>query len=129
MIAVDVQALNIPSSPAALQPRAVMDSSSLRILRLLQASPSRTQRQLADELGMSLGKTNYVLRALLGKGMVRAKRLRNSSPNRGYTYLVTPKGLAAKTKFTRRFLSQKIEEYEALRLEIEQLRAESADAV
>ena len=101
------------------------DSSLLGVLRLLDASPSRTQREMAHELGMSLGKANYLLRALLGKGFVKVQNFRNSSNKRGYAYLLTAEGVAAKAELTRHFLARKIEEYDALRLEIEGLRAES----
>ncbi|MDA1082650.1 MAG: MarR family EPS-associated transcriptional regulator [Gemmatimonadetes bacterium] len=102
------------------------DSSLLGVLRLLDASPSRTQREVAGELGMSLGKANYVLKALLGKGFVKVQNFRSSANKRGYAYLLTPEGVAGKAELTRRFLARKIEEYDALRLEIERLKAESA---
>lgn len=102
------------------------DSSDLGVLRLLDDSPSRSQREVAHELGMSLGKANYVLRALLGKGFVKVQNFRNSQNKRGYAYLLTPEGVAAKAELTRLFLARKIEEYDALRLEIERLKAESA---
>ena len=103
----------------------VTDSSLLGILRLLEASPRRTQRELASELGMSLGKANYLLRALFGKGFVKVQSFRKSSNKRSYAYLLTPTGVAAKAELTRAYLAQKIEEYDALRLEIELLRSES----
>jgi len=84
---------------------------------------------MAQELGMSLGKANYVLRALLGKGFVKVQNFRNSPNKRGYAYLLTPQGVAAKAELTQRFLARKIEEYDALRLEIERLRGESAGPV
>lgn len=105
-----------------------IDPSQLSVLRLLDESPSRTQREMAHELGMSLGKANYVLRALLGKGFVKIQNFRSSSNKRGYAYLLTPEGVAAKAELTRHFLARKMREYDALRLEIEQLRAESEDA-
>ena len=105
------------------------DSSLLGVLRLLDASPSRTQREMAQALGMSLGKANYLLQALLAKGFVKVQNFRNSSSKRGYVYLLTPDGVAAKAQLTRHFLARKIEEYDALRLEIERLRAESAGIV
>jgi EPS-associated MarR family transcriptional regulator len=80
---------------------------------------------MAHELGMSLGKANYLLRALLEKGFVKVQNFRHSSNRRGYAYLLTPEGVAAKAELTRQFLSRKIVEYDALRLEIERLRAES----
>jgi EPS-associated MarR family transcriptional regulator len=84
---------------------------------------------MAHELGMSLGKANYLLRALLGKGFVKIQNFRNSSNKRGYAYLLTPEGVAAKAELTRHFLARKIEEYDALRLEIERLRVESESVV
>jgi EPS-associated MarR family transcriptional regulator len=104
------------------------DSSLLRVLRLLDASPNRSQREMAHELGMSLGKANYLLRALLDKGFVKIQNFRNSSNKRGYAYLLTPKGATAKADLTRHFLARKIEEYDALRLEIEWLRREIESA-
>ena len=77
---------------------------------------------------MSLGKANYVLRALLDKGFVKVQNFRNSSDKLAYAYLLTPEGVAAKADLTRNFLARKIEEYDALRLEIEQLRVESEAA-
>ena len=125
-ITVDVQPLN--KGPVSLKQRKVpplTDSPDLGVLRLLNASPSRSQREVANELGMSLGKANYVLRPLLGKGFVKVQNFRNSSNKRGYSYLLTPEGVAAKAELTRLFLARKIEEYDALRQEIERLRAES----
>jgi MarR family transcriptional regulator, temperature-dependent positive regulator of motility len=84
---------------------------------------------MAHELGLSLGKANYLLQALLGKGFVKVQNFRNNSNKRAYVYLLTPEGMAAKTDLTRHFLERKIEEYEALRLEIERLREESEEKV
>ncbi len=107
------------------QPPPTTDPSQLSVLRLLDESPSRTQREMALELGMSLGKANYVLRALLAKGFVKIQNFTNSSNKRGYVYLLTPEGVVAKAELTRHFLARKMREYDALRLEIDQLRAES----
>lgn len=103
------------------------DPSQLSVLRLLDESPSRTQREMASELGMSLGKANYVLHALLAKGFVKIQNFRSSSNKRGYAYLLTAEGVAAKADLTRHFLARKMEEYDALQLEIERLRAESEE--
>ena len=84
---------------------------------------------MAHELGMSVGKANYLLSALLEKGFMKVQNFRNSSNKRGYAYLLTPEGVAAKAELTRHFLARKIDEYYALRLEIERLRAESESAV
>ena len=118
--------MNILLAVQMIQPPPTTDPSQLRVLRLLDESPSRTQREMAHELGMSLGKANYVLRALLGKGFVKIQNFRNSSNKRGYAYLLTPEGVAAKAELTRHFLARKMEEYDALWQEIERLKAESA---
>jgi EPS-associated MarR family transcriptional regulator len=78
---------------------------------------------------MSLGTANYLLRALLGKGFVKVQNFRSSSNKRRYAYLLTPEGVAAKAALTRHFLERKIEEYDALKAEIERLRAENDSAV
>lgn len=74
---------------------------------------------------MSLGKANYCIRALIEKGFVKAENYRNSSNKLGYLYVLTPSGITAKAELARYFLARKVQEYEALRLEIEQLRKES----
>ena len=96
----------------------------LKLLRHLAANPQVSQRELADHLGVSLGKTNYCLQALVGKGLVKARNFKNSANKRAYLYLLTPKGLKAKTEIGVRFLQRKTEECEALSAEIEELREE-----
>jgi MarR family transcriptional regulator, temperature-dependent positive regulator of motility len=103
----------------------VTDSAILSVLRLLNESPRMTQREMARELGVSLGKTNYCLRALLAKGFVKVQNFRKSPHKRGYVYLLTPEGVAAKAELTRQFLARKREEYEALRAEIQRLQQEA----
>lgn len=83
---------------------------------------------MASELGMSLGKANYLLKALLAKGFVKAQGFSRSKNKRGYSYLLTPAGVAAKADLTRQFLARKIVEYDALKQEIEHLKGE-ADAL
>jgi EPS-associated MarR family transcriptional regulator len=107
----------------------VPDSSILRVLRLLDASPRLTQRDIAREMGVSLGKANYCLRALIGKGFVKVQNFRNSTNKRAYLYLLTPDGVTAKANLTRDFLVLKRQEYDALRLEVERLQRESESAV
>lgn len=104
---------------------AVRDSSLLGVLRLLEEHPAHTQRQIATEMGISLGKANYCLRALLAKGFLKTHNFRNSSNKRGYVYLLTPAGVAAKANLTRSFLALKRAEYDSLRFEIERLERES----
>lgn len=94
-------------------------------IRALDSRPSLTQRQLALELGVSLGRAHYCLRALIAKGMVKAKNYRNSQNKAAYLYLLTPHGIAQKSVMTRRFLERKVREYDALAAEIKRLRAEA----
>jgi EPS-associated MarR family transcriptional regulator len=97
------------------------------LMRLLEVHPELSQRQAATSLGMSLGKVNYVLRALMMKGFVKVQNYRNSTNKLAYFYLLTPSGIAAKTDLTRRFLAYKLREYEQLRAEIEELKKESSN--
>ena len=96
----------------------------LKVLRHLETNPNVTQRELAAELGISLGKANYCLKALIDKGMIKAKNFKNSANKRAYLYVLTPKGIETKARISVKFLQRKIEEYEALRIEIEQLKNE-----
>ncbi|MEN1728134.1 MAG: MarR family EPS-associated transcriptional regulator [Pseudomonadota bacterium] len=102
-----------------------MDTSTrLTLLRTLESQPDLSQRALARELGISLGKTNYCLRALIDKGYVKAVNFGRSDAKHRYIYQLTPQGIAAKARITRRFLQRKLEEHEALLKEIEELRTE-----
>lgn len=105
--------------------RMALDATPLSVLRLLAASPHMSQREVASSVGVSLGKAHYCLRALIAKGLVKAKNYRKSSNKVAYLYLLTPEGVAAKADLTRRFLERKVKEYEALRQEIEELERES----
>lgn len=102
------------------------DETRYRILRALQENPQLSQRQLAAELGISLGKANYCLRAVIERGWVKVRNFRNSDNKLGYAYFLTPKGAEAKAKVALRFLKYKMDEYEALTEEIETLRQEIA---
>ena len=101
---------------------------SFRALRALQSNPRLSQRQLAQALGISLGKTNYCVRALIERGLVTAQRFRTSNNKLAYAYLLTPEGLETKTRITARFLQRKRAEYDALKAELEQLTAEAQAA-
>ena len=96
----------------------------LRVLRALEANPELSQRQLAAELGVSLGGVNYALKALMERGFVKADNFRKSGNKVAYLYVLTPKGVAEKTSLAAAFLGRKIEEYEVLRQEIEALQGE-----
>ena len=100
------------------------DGIRYKILRLLEESPQLSQRDLADKLGVSLGKANYCLQALIRLGHVKARNFRNSENRATYLYVLTPKGLTAKARSATRFLQLKIAENEALQREIEALKRE-----
>ena len=95
-----------------------------RVLKLLQEKPDSSQRELADQLGISHGKMNYCLKALMDKGLVKLENFQNSQHKFNYAYLLTPAGIAEKAALTGRFLQRKMKEYEALQAEIEALKAE-----
>ena len=96
----------------------------LKVLRHLEENPNVTQRELAEALGISLGKANYCLKALINKGMVKAKNFKNNANKRAYLYILTPKGIETKARISVNFLQRKMEEYEALKAEIKQLQTE-----
>ena len=95
-----------------------------RALRILEQQPDLTQRQLSEELGVSLGKTNYVLKSLIDVGWVKLDNFQKSDNKWGYAYLLTPSGLTEKAAITVRFLKRKQQEYDDLQIEIAQLQKE-----
>ena len=103
------------------------EDAYFRLMRLIEARPEISQRELSRELGLSLGAVNYCLNALIEKGHVKMRNFRASENKLGYAYLLTPAGLAQKTRMTRDFLSRKVAEYEALKTEIESIKAELDD--
>lgn len=102
------------------------DDTRILLLRQLTEHPELSQREIAQRLGLSLGKTNYCLRALIDKGWVKMNNFRNSQNKLAYAYVLTPKGLRAKANVTAAFLRRKQEEYQRLEREIAALRAEIA---
>ena len=100
------------------------DDIHLRVLKIIESSPQITQRELADELGVSLGKANYCLKSLIDKGWLKARNFKNSRNKMAYAYLLTPAGIEEKSAMTIDFLRRKMDEYEALKQEIEQLKSE-----
>ena len=100
------------------------DERHLKALRLLEQNPEMTQRELAEALGVSVGAANYCLKALVEKGWVKLENFQKNPNKLGYLYLLTPMGISAKAQLTASFLRRKVAEYEALRTEIEHLRAE-----
>jgi len=109
-----------PASPVASTDSKV---SQLALLGLLSERSDLSQRELSRLLGLSLGKTHYVLHALLDKGLVKARNFTRSDNKLGYSYLLTPAGMAEKLRMTREFLARKEEEFEQLKSTIALLRA------
>ena len=98
--------------------------SHLKVLRILETNPQISQRELSEALGVSLGKTNYCLKALLDKGLIKIQNFRNSKNKLAYSYLLTPHGIEQKAHMTLRYLQKKTQEYDLLRLEIAELKRE-----
>jgi len=104
----------------------ISDELRFTVLRLLDSDPDISQRDLARAVGVSLGKINYCLRALIEKGLVKARNFKNSNNKIAYTYYLTPKGASEKGRMAVEFLSLKLREIEDLRREIERVREEHA---
>ncbi len=102
-----------------------MEDAHFKVLKIIDTNPTISQRELARELGVSLGKTNYCLKALLDKGLIKANNFKNSSNKIAYAYLLTPKGIEQKTQMTLSFLKRKRTEFETLKREIELLEREA----
>jgi EPS-associated MarR family transcriptional regulator len=107
----------------------IQEEARFKILRLLHENPELTQRELGEQVGISLGAVNYCLRALIERGLVKASNFSRSPSKLGYAYALTPAGIAEKTLLTGSFLQRKIIEYEALRAEIEVLNRETNGTV
>ena len=102
------------------------DEYRYKILRLLEENPQLSQRDLAERLGISLGKANYCLNALIEKGHVKLRNFRKNPDKRQYAYLLTNSGVREKTRITLAFLRRKLTEYETLEKEIAELRRDLA---
>jgi EPS-associated MarR family transcriptional regulator len=100
------------------------EQTRYRLLKLLETNPELSQRQLAEELGVSVGKVNFCLRALLERGLVKVRNFRNSNNKVAYAYYLTPKGAREKIRTTAGFLKRKLAEYQAMEKEIEELKRE-----
>lgn len=94
----------------------------LEILRKIEENPNLTQRQIAKHLELSLGKINYLMQALLGKGLLKINNFRRSDNKLCYLYLLTPKGVDTKKKLTKLFLQRKSEEFDKLKKEMERIK-------
>ena len=94
------------------------DPYQFNVLRKINSNPNISQRDLANELNLSLGKINYCLKALKSKGLVKIQNFNKSKNKMGYAYILTPRGLTQKTKITINFMKRKMKEYEELKKEI-----------
>ena len=97
----------------------------LDLLRKLESNPQFTQRELAKEMGVSLGKVNYCMKKLTEKGLVKLTNFTHNPNKMGYAYLLTPQGIDEKSRLTFSFLKKKVIEYEILKKEINELKLES----
>ena len=99
----------------------------LDLLRKLEVNPEYTQRELSQEMGVSLGKINYCMKKLIEKGWIKLSSFSHSPSKVGYIYFLTPKGIEEKTRLTTSFLKTKIEEFEMLRDEISKLKLDAKE--
>jgi EPS-associated MarR family transcriptional regulator len=102
----------------------LQEDTRFRVLRALEENPRLTQRELSERLGVSLGATNFVLRALMDRGAIKLRNFRGNTRKLSYAYILTPYGLAEKAALTARFLARKQKEYESLKAEIEAVSKE-----
>jgi len=103
----------------------LQEDTNFRVLRMLQENPDMTQREIAEKLGVSTSGLNYCLNALIDKGYLKVQNFSQSKNKFGYIYVLTPQGIAEKALLASRFLRRKMDEYEALKAEIESLHAEA----
>ena len=101
------------------------DELAYKLLKLIEEEPHLSQREIAQKMGVSLGKTNYCLKALIDKGFIKLQNFYNNKKKSAYIYFLTPKGIEEKAAVTYRFLQRKIEEYEKIKIEIESLKNEA----
>jgi|TARA_Y100000294_G_C8531805_1_gene327305 EPS-associated MarR family transcriptional regulator len=95
------------------------NSDHFNVLRKIQKKPETTQRELAEELGFSLGKLNYCLKALHAKGLIKMQNFKKNTKKINYIYVLTPKGITEKTKSTINFMKRKMNEYDELKKELD----------
>ena len=117
-----------------LKPRLIISNTSklqkdihYRVLAIVEDNPAITQRELAAALGVSLGRINYGLRALIDKGLIKVSNFKKSETKLAYAYLLTPSGVTEKSALTKAFLARKMQEFDALKKEIEALQLKMGD--
>ena len=104
----------------------LQDEITYKLLKLIEAEPHLSQREIAQKMGVSLGKTNYCLKALLDKGFIKIRNFYKNKKKSAYIYFLTPQGIEEKAEVTYRFLQRKIKEYESIKAEIKSLKNETA---
>ena len=109
-------------------PGRLENEEALRIFREINRSPEMTQREFSSRLGISLGKVNFLINALIQKGFVKVENFKKSSSKSKYLYCLTPRGIEERSRMTYLFLKRKMREYEHLELEIQQLREEMRES-
>jgi len=115
---------SVPATSQLNSKSKIQEEAHFQILRHVHENPEISQRELSARLGVSLGAVNYCLKALMDRGLVKAQNFKRSPYKMGYAYFLTPTGMAEKTLMTARFLKRKMTEYEALRIEINELARE-----
>ncbi|WP_426104730.1 MarR family EPS-associated transcriptional regulator [Massilia sp. TSP1-1-2] len=113
-----------PNQPLKSRQSKLQEDTYYQVMHILRDSPDLTQRELAERLGVSVSGLNYCLKALINKGWVKMQNFSYSKNKFGYVYILTAKGIAEKAALTGDFLKRKLEEYDALKAEIETLKAE-----
>ncbi len=106
--------------------RFLQDEITYKLLKIIENEPHLSQREIAQKMGVSLGKTNYCLKALLDKGFIKVRNFYKNKKKKAYIYFLTPNGIEEKAQVTYRFLQRKIKEYETIKAEIENLKTEAA---
>ncbi len=101
----------------------------LNVLREINSNPAMTQREISRRVGISLGKVNFILKALIHKGLIKAHNFKNSSNKKAYLYVLTPAGIEAKARITYSFLMRKMKEYEELDEQIQRLKKEVGELI
>lgn len=105
----------------------MQDEIAYKLLKLVHEDPHLTQREIAKQMGISLGKANYCIKSLIDKGFIKAKNFYTSDNKGAYMYILTPRGWDEKARVTYRFLQRKIDEYEEIQAEIERLKSETEE--
>jgi EPS-associated MarR family transcriptional regulator len=111
-------------APSTSRQTRQQEDTRFRLMQILHVNPDISQREMAKALGISFGGVNYCLNALMAKGLVKVQNFSQSQNKFGYVYLLTPAGIAEKMSLTGSFLKRKMDEYEALRVEIDTLQSE-----